>query len=137
METTEKVIRVIMAKPNMDGHWRGIYAVSMALRDAKMEVIYTGFSSPEGIAQAAIQEDADVIGLSLHSCDNVVIVSEVMQILREKGIDNMLVVVGGAIVREDIPKLKELGVGEVFPPGSPLQSIVDYIRKNLKMVKTD
>ena len=129
-----RAIRVIMGRPNLDGHWRGMYVVSRALRDAGMEVIYTGYSTPKGVVESAIQEDVDVIGLSLHSCNNVMIVSEVMSLLQKAEIDDVLVIVGGTIVdpKTEIPKLKELGVGEVFPPGSPLDEIVDYVKNNLK-----
>ena len=129
----ERGIRVLMGRPNMDGHWRGLYVVSRALREAGMEVIYTGYSSPEAIVESAIQEDVDVIGVSLHSCDNVLVMSEIMRLLKEKELDS-LVVVGGTFVdpKKEIPRLKEIGIGGVFPSGSPLDSIVEYIKKALK-----
>ncbi|MFQ5924413.1 MAG: cobalamin B12-binding domain-containing protein [Dehalococcoidia bacterium] len=123
-------IRVLMAKPGFDGHWRGATVVSLALRDAGMDVIYTGNLPPEEIVEAAIQEDVDVIGLSILAAGHMKLISEVIQLLRDKGVTDTLVVVGGTIPQEDIPKLKEMGVAEVFHPGSRLEAIVDYVRNN-------
>jgi len=131
MTSHERKIRVLMTKPNMDGHWRGAYVVTQALRDAGMEIIYVGYSNTKATVELAIQEDVDVIGLSLHSCDNVAIVSDVMRLMKEKGIEDRLVVVGGVFTsKEEIMKIKELGAAEVFPPGSPLDDIVDFIQSN-------
>lgn len=114
-----------MAKPNLDGHWTGVAVVAMALRDAGMEVIYGGMLGAEQIVKTAIQEDVDVIGLSLGGRYQQV--QELMDLLKQKNVENMLVIAGGTIPREDIPKLKDLGISEVFPPGSSLESIVNYI----------
>jgi methylmalonyl-CoA mutase C-terminal domain/subunit len=123
-------IRVLMVKPGLDGHWRGAMVVSMALRDAGMEVIYGGNQAPENIVGIAIQEDVDVIGLSSYSAGHLKLITEVMGNLRKKNAGHILVVVGGVIPHMDIPILKEEGVGEVFPPGSSPVKIVDYIEKN-------
>ncbi|MHC1585873.1 MAG: cobalamin B12-binding domain-containing protein [Candidatus Syntropharchaeia archaeon] len=128
---TEKKIRVIMAIPGFDGHWRGSAVVTRALRDAGMEVIYMGQQQPEGIAKAAIEEDADVVGLSIYAAGHVRLIKKVIDAIEEKGGKDILVVVGGVIPQPDIPKLKEIGVAEVFPPGSPLDKIVNFIRENV------
>ena len=124
-------IRVVIAKPGLDGHDRGAKVIARALRDAGMEVIYTGLrQTPEQIVDAALQEDADVIGLSILSGAHLHICPRVMELLREKGLDDVLVVVGGIVPDQDIAKLNEIGVRGVFRPGAPLQEIVDFIRKN-------
>jgi methylmalonyl-CoA mutase C-terminal domain/subunit len=121
-------IRVVIAKPGLDGHDRGAKVIARALRDAGMEVIYTGLrQTPEQIVSAALQEDADVIGLSILSGAHNHICPRVMELLAEKGLDDVLVVVGGIIPDQDIPRLKEQGIGAVFPPGTPMQAIIDFI----------
>ena len=126
-------IRVVIAKPGLDGHDRGARVIARALRDAGMEVIYTGLrQTPEQIVSAALQEDADVIGLSILSGAHMHICPRIMALLREKGLQDVLVVVGGIIPDVDIPKLKEMGVGGVFLPGTPMQEIVDFIRNNVR-----
>lgn len=126
----KKPIRVLIAKPGFNGHWRGAMVVSKALRDAGMEVMYIGNQSPKEIVETATQEDVDVIGLSILAAGHMRLIPEVTRILREKGLQDMIVVVGGTIPKKDVPKLKEAGVNEVFPPGSSLGAIVDYIKKS-------
>ncbi len=131
-------IRFLMAKPGLDGHDRGAKVVSMALRDAGMEVIYTGLhQTPEQIVEAAIQEDADVIGLSILSGAHMTLIPRVLEVMRERGISDRLVLAGGTIVlKEDIEALKKLGVAEIYGPGTPTKEIVDFIynyfEKNIK-----
>jgi methylmalonyl-CoA mutase C-terminal domain/subunit len=126
-------LRVVIAKPGLDGHDRGAKVIARALRDAGMEVIYTGLrQTPEQIAHAALQEDADVIGLSILSGAHMHICPRLMQLLREHGMTDVLVVVGGIIPDVDIPKLHEMGVGGVFLPGTPMQEIVDFIRRHAR-----
>jgi methylmalonyl-CoA mutase C-terminal domain/subunit len=121
-------IRVVIAKPGLDGHDRGAKVIARALRDAGMEVIYTGLrQTPEQIVAAALQEDADVIGLSILSGAHMHICPRIMELLREKGLDDVLVVVGGIIPDVDIPRLNEMGIHGVFLPGTPMQKIVDFI----------
>jgi methylmalonyl-CoA mutase C-terminal domain/subunit len=128
-----KPIRVIIAKPGLDGHDRGAKVIARALRDAGMEVIYTGLrQTPEQIAAAALQEDADVVGLSILSGAHLHICPRLMQLLREKGLDHVVVLVGGIIPDLDIPRLKEMGVAEIFLPGSPMQDIVKFIRDHVQ-----
>jgi len=120
--------RVIIAKPGLDGHDRGAKVIARALRDAGMEVIYMGLrQTPEQIVAAAEQEDADVIGLSILSGAHNHICPRVMELLRERGLDDVLVVIGGIIPDVDIPKLKAIGIDGIFLPGTPMQQIVDYI----------
>jgi methylmalonyl-CoA mutase C-terminal domain/subunit len=126
-------IRVIIAKPGLDGHDRGAKVIARALRDAGMEVIYTGLrQTPEMIAAAALQEDADVIGLSILSGAHNHIAPRLMELLRQKGLDDVLVVIGGIIPDVDIPKLKEIGVKAIFLPGTPMQEIVEFINGNVR-----
>lgn len=128
---TERKFRILVAKPGLDGHDRGAKVIARALRDAGMEVIYTGLrQTPEQVVEAAIQEDVDVLGLSMLSGAHMTIVPKIMTGLREQGADDVTVVVGGIIPSEDVPKLKELGVAGVFGPGTPLQTIVDFIREH-------
>src|SRR5262244_3134948 len=125
--------RVIIAKPGLDGHDRGAKVIARALRDAGMEVIYTGLrQTPEMIAAAALQEDADVIGLSILSGAHNHIAPRLMELLRQKGLDDVLVVIGGIIPDVDIPKLREIGVKGVFLPGTPMQEIIDFIFANAR-----
>ena len=126
-------IRVVIAKPGLDGHDRGAKVIARALRDAGMEVIYTGLrQTPEQIAGAALQEDADVIGLSILSGAHMHICPKVMALLKEKGLEDVLVVVGGIIPDVDIPKLQEIGIRGIFLPGSPMQQIIDFINQNVR-----
>jgi methylmalonyl-CoA mutase C-terminal domain/subunit len=123
-------IRVLIAKPGLDGHDRGAKIIARALRDAGMEVIYSGLrQSPEQIVAAAIQEDADVIGLSILSGAHNVLFPEILQLLKERGGEDIVVVAGGIIPDKDVGPLKALGIREVFLPGTPTQTLVDYIRK--------
>ena len=126
-------IRVVIAKPGLDGHDRGAKVIARALRDAGMEVIYTGLrQTPEQIVAAALQEDADVIGLSILSGAHMHICPRVMTLLRERGLDDVLVVVGGIIPDVDIPKLRDAGIKGIFLPGSPMQDIIDFIAANVR-----
>jgi methylmalonyl-CoA mutase C-terminal domain/subunit len=126
-------IRVLVAKPGLDGHDRGAKVVARALRDAGMEVIYTGLrQTPEMIVRAAVDESVDVIGLSILSGAHNAIFPRVMELLREEGADDILVVAGGIIPQDDIPHLKDVGISEIFGPGTQLQEIVDYINANAK-----
>jgi methylmalonyl-CoA mutase C-terminal domain/subunit len=126
-------LRVVIAKPGLDGHDRGAKVIARALRDAGMEVIYTGLrQTPEQIATAALQEDADVIGLSILSGAHNHIVPRLMELLAAKGLDDVLVVIGGIIPTADIPKMMELGVKGVFLPGTPMQEIADFINSHAR-----
>jgi methylmalonyl-CoA mutase C-terminal domain/subunit len=130
---SEPPVRVLVAKPGLDGHDRGAKVIARALRDAGMEVIYTGLrQTPEMIANAAIQEDVQCIGLSILSGAHKAIVPRLMALLKEHGADDILVVVGGTIPAQDIDYLKEQGVAAVFGPGTSLETTVDFIRKNVK-----
>ena len=126
-------IRVVIAKPGLDGHDRGAKVIARALRDAGMEVIYTGLrQTPDQIVTAALQEDADVIGLSILSGAHMHICPRVLELLKEKGLSDVLVVIGGIIPDSDVPKLNELGVEGIFQPGTPMQEIVDFINANAR-----
>jgi methylmalonyl-CoA mutase C-terminal domain/subunit len=126
-------IRVVIAKPGLDGHDRGAKVIARALRDAGMEVIYTGLrQTPEQIASAALQEDADVIGLSILSGAHNHIAPRLMDLLKEKGLDDVLVVIGGIIPDVDIVKLKAIGVKGIFLPGTPMQDIIEFINANVR-----
>jgi methylmalonyl-CoA mutase C-terminal domain/subunit len=128
----EKKIRVLIAKPGLDGHDRGAKVIARALRDAGMEVIYTGLrQTPEMIASASAQEDVDVIGLSILSGAHNTICPRLMELLREKGMHDVTVLIGGIIPEADIPALKKAGIAEVFLPGTPTQAIVDFIRQRV------
>lgn len=127
-----KKIRVVIAKPGLDGHDRGAKVIARALRDAGMEVIYTGLrQTPEMIVAAALQEDADVIGLSILSGAHMHICPKVMELLKAKGLDHVLVVIGGIIPDVDLPKLHTMGVKGIFLPGTPMQDIVDFINTHV------
>lgn len=129
----ERKIRVIVAKPGLDGHDRGAKVIARALRDAGMEVIYTGLrQTPEMIASAAEQEDADVIGLSILSGAHMTICKRLMELLREKKMTDVLVLLGGTIPEADFPALKQMGIAEIFLPGTSTQQIVEFIRKNVR-----
>ena len=124
----DRKIRVVVAKPGLDGHDRGAKIIARALRDAGMEVIYTGLhQTPEQIVETVLQEDADAVGLSILSGAHMTLVPRVVELLREQEASDVLVAVGGTIPAQDIPELKELGVAEVFRPGAPTQAIVEYI----------
>ncbi len=126
-------IRVLAAKPGLDGHDRGIKVIAAALRDAGMEVIYTGLrQTPEQIVAAAEQEDADVIALSVLSGAHDYLFPKVMELMRAKGLDDVLVIGGGIIPEEDVPGLKQVGIADVFGPGTSTTQIVEYITSNLK-----
>jgi methylmalonyl-CoA mutase C-terminal domain/subunit len=129
MTATDRKIRVVVAKPGLDGHDRGAKIIARALRDAGMEVIYTGLhQTPEQIVETVIQEDADAVGLSILSGAHMTLVPRIMQLLSEQGVDDVVVTVGGTIPADDIEQLKQLGVAEVFTPGAPAQAAIDFIR---------
>lgn len=129
----ERKIRLIVAKPGLDGHDRGAKVISRGLRDAGFEVIYTGLhQTPDDIVQSVIQEDPDALLLSILSGAHPVLFPEIMKKLKESGIDDVLVLGGGIIPEEDVPALKEAGISEVFGPGTKIQEIADYIRTHLK-----
>ncbi len=132
----DKKIRVIVAKAGLDGHDRGAKVIAAALRDAGMEVIYTGLrQTPELIVEAAIQEDVDVIGVSILSGAHMTIFPRIVNLLKELGVDDILVTGGGIISDEDIEKLKSLGTGELFTPGASTEKIVEYIKEWVKLNK--
>src|ERR1700754_896197 len=121
-------IRVVVAKPGLDGHDRGVKVVARALRDAGMEVVYTGLhQTPEQIVETVLQEDADAVGLSVLSGAHMTLFARVVELLREQDAGDFLVTVGGTIPNQDIPELKELGVADVFTPGAPTQKIIEFI----------
>ncbi|HNV18600.1 MAG TPA: cobalamin B12-binding domain-containing protein [Rectinema sp.] len=129
----ERKIRVLVAKPGLDGHDRGAKVIARALRDAGMEVIYTGLrQTPEQIVNAAIQEDVDVIALSILSGAHNHLFPRVVELLKERGVDDILVFGGGVIPEEDIPFLKSKGIAEIFGPGTPTSKTIEFIRANLK-----
>jgi len=133
---TEKKIRVLVAKPGLDGHDRGAKVIARALRDAGMEVIYTGLrQTPEMIVEAAIQEDVDVIGLSILSGAHMTLFPRVMRLLAENGLDDVLVVAGGIIPDDDVPALKEIGIAGIFGPGTPTETVVRFIKENVRRRK--
>jgi methylmalonyl-CoA mutase C-terminal domain/subunit len=127
--TSTRKIRVVVAKPGLDGHDRGAKIIARALRDAGMEVIYTGLhQTPEQIVETVLQEDADAVGLSILSGAHMTLVPRVVQLLREQDAGDVIVTVGGTIPAQDIPELKELGVAAVFTPGAPTSDIIEFIR---------
>jgi methylmalonyl-CoA mutase C-terminal domain/subunit len=127
--STTKKIRVVVAKPGLDGHDRGAKIIARALRDAGMEVIYTGLhQTPEQIVETVLQEDADAVGLSILSGAHMTLVPKVIELLNEQDAGDVVVTVGGTIPAQDIAELKELGVAEVFTPGAPTQAIIDFIQ---------
>ena len=131
-ETATRRTRVVIAKPGLDGHDRGAKVIARALRDAGMEVVYTGIrQTPEMIAESALQEDVDVVGMSILSGAHMALFPRVMELLHQSGMDDVLVVVGGIIPDEDMPALKEMGIQGVFGPGTPTDQIVGYIRENV------
>lgn len=128
-ESVGRTIRVVVAKPGLDGHDRGAKIIARTLRDAGMEVIYTGLhQSPEQIVATVTQEDADAVGISILSGAHMTLVPKVVELLAAEGLDDVVVTVGGTIPDADVPKLKELGVAEVFTPGSSTDDIVEYVR---------
>ena len=125
-------IRVVIAKPGLDGHDRGAKVIARALRDAGFEVVYTGLhQTPEQIVETAIQEDADAVGISILSGAHMTLVPRILELLRDNGAEDVVVVVGGTIPRDDVVTLKELGVAEIFTPGAPLSAIVDFLREQV------
>ena len=130
---TDRKIRVLVAKPGMDGHDRGVKVIARALRDAGMEVIYTGLrQTPEMIVNASLQEDVDVIGLSILSGAHNAIVPRVLELLRENQMTDVLLIVGGIIPDQDIPTLKQQGVAAIFQPGTPMDEIIRFIQEHVK-----
>ena len=128
----DRPIRVVVAKPGLDGHDRGAKIIARTLRDAGMEVIYTGLhQTPEQIVETVIQEDADAVGLSILSGAHMTLVPRIMELLKEQGADDVLVVLGGTIPADDIPVLKQQGVAEVYTPGAPTAEIVDFLETRL------
>ena len=132
--SSSKKIRVLVAKPGLDGHDRGVKIVARALRDAGMEVIYTGLrQTPEMIVRAALDEGVHCIGLSILSGAHNALFPKIMELLKAEGVDDILVVGGGIIPEDDIPGLKAVGISEIFGPGTPLDTIVEYIEANVKV----
>ncbi|MDY6881219.1 MAG: cobalamin B12-binding domain-containing protein [Desulfatiglans sp.] len=130
---TKKTIRVLAAKPGLDGHDRGIKVVASALMDAGMEVVYTGLrQTPAQIVESAIQEDVDVIAMSILSGAHDYLFPKVMELLKEKNVEDMLVIGGGIIPDEDIPALKDCGISEIFGPGTTTDSIINYVESHVK-----
>jgi methylmalonyl-CoA mutase C-terminal domain/subunit len=128
----DRKIRVLIAKPGLDGHDRGAKVIARALRDAGMEVVYTGIrQTPEMIAEAALHEDVDVVGMSILSGAHMALFPRVMELLRENDMGDVLVVTGGIIPDEDVPALNEMGIRGIFGPGTPTDEIVDFIRENV------
>jgi methylmalonyl-CoA mutase, C-terminal domain len=129
----EKKVRILVAKPGLDGHDRGAKVISRAFRDAGMEVIYTGLrQTPEQIVNAALQEDVDAIGLSILSGAHMHLFPRIINLLKENKMEDVLIFAGGIIPERDTPKLKEIGIAEVFPPGSSLKEIVDFVKSHVK-----
>jgi methylmalonyl-CoA mutase C-terminal domain/subunit len=129
MSSSERRIRVVVAKPGLDGHDRGAKIIARALRDAGMEVIYTGLhQTPEQIVETVIQEDADAVGLSILSGAHMTLVPRIIELMKAEGLDDVLLTVGGTIPAEDIAELKALGVAEVFTPGASAEAAIDFIR---------
>jgi methylmalonyl-CoA mutase, C-terminal domain len=126
-------IRILLAKPGLDGHDRGVKVIARALRDAGMEVIYTGLrQTPEQIVNAALQEDVDALGLSILSGAHMHLFPRIVNLLRDNKMDDVLIFGGGIIPEHDAAKLKEIGIAEIFPPGSPLQTIVDFVKTHVQ-----
>ena len=129
---SKRKIRVLIAKPGLDSHDRGAKVVARALRDAGMEVIYTGLrQTPEQIAETALQEDVDVIGLSILSGAHKALFPRIMELLKEKGLTDVIVFAGGIIPEEDVPEMEKLGIKEIFGPGTPTEAIIQYVLKNV------
>jgi methylmalonyl-CoA mutase C-terminal domain/subunit len=135
-ERQERKIRVLIAKPGLDGHDRGAKVIARALRDAGMEVIYTGLhQTPEMIAEAALQEDVDAVGLSILSGAHMALFPRVLEEMRKRGLDDVLVYAGGIIPDDDIPAIKEMGIAGVFGPGTPMEDTVRFVRDNVKRTR--
>jgi len=136
MSMKERKIRVLIAKPGLDSHDRGAKVVARALRDAGMEVIYTGLrQTPEQIVETALQEDVDVIGLSILSGAHTTLFPKTMQLLKKKGLTGVLVFAGGIIPQEDVPALKKIGIKEVFGPGTPTSTLAKFVKNNVSKAK--
>ena len=132
----ERKIRVVIAKPGLDGHDRGAKIIARALRDAGMEVIYTGLhQTPEQVVEAAIQEDADAIGISILSGAHMTLVPRILEGLKDNGVEDVVVVVGGTIPKPDVEELKQQGVAEVFTPGAPVSEIVEFLRERVPVTR--
>jgi methylmalonyl-CoA mutase C-terminal domain/subunit len=132
----ERKIRVVIAKPGLDGHDRGAKIIARALRDAGMEVIYTGLhQTPEQIVETAIQEDADAVGISILSGAHMTLVPKILEGLKSNDLDDVVVVVGGTIPKPDVEELKRQGVAEVFTPGTPVSEIVDFLRERVPVTR--
>ena len=132
MADSKRKIRILVAKPGLDGHDRGVRVIARAFRDAGFEVIYTGLhQTPEQIVAAALQEDVDLIGMSCLSGAHIYLFGRVLELLKEKKADDVMVIGGGIIPEDDVPKLKELGIKEVFLPGAPLADIVNWVKANV------
>ncbi|MFX0027269.1 MAG: cobalamin B12-binding domain-containing protein [Candidatus Hermodarchaeota archaeon] len=130
---TDKKIRVLMSKPGIDGHWRGGIVVSRAIRDAGMELIFGGFQNVQQIVEAAIQEDVDVIGLSIHSGAHFAYTQQLLDLLKERGVlDNIMILLGGVIPAKDFVKLKQMGVANIYGPGSMTSDIIEFIQTHVK-----
>jgi methylmalonyl-CoA mutase C-terminal domain/subunit len=133
MTTSQRKIRVVVAKPGLDGHDRGAKIIARALRDAGMEVIYTGLhQTPEQIVETVIQEDADAVGLSILSGAHMTLVPRIIELMKDEGLDDVIVTVGGTIPADDIPELKSIGVAEVFTPGAPAEIAIEFIRSAVR-----
>jgi methylmalonyl-CoA mutase C-terminal domain/subunit len=128
---TERKIRILMAKPGLEGHWVGLLVVSRSLRDAGYEVIYGGNMTPEGIAAAAVQEDVEVVGLSILSANYMQLVPRTIEELRKRGKGDVSVLLGGIIFQEDLDQLRQMGVAGVFPSGTPLEDILQFVRQKV------
>ncbi|MBU2550769.1 MAG: cobalamin-dependent protein [Proteobacteria bacterium] len=131
MTEKHRRIKVVIAKTGLDGHWRGVQAVATTLRNAGMEVVYVGMSEAEAVARIAIQEDADVIGLNVGASYQQI--EALIEIMKARGLGNVLLIVGGVIPLVDIPKLKDMGVHGVFPPGSKLEDIAAFVREHVRL----
>ena len=133
MTSTQRILRILIAKPGLDGHDRGAKVIARALRDAGIEVIYTGLrQTPDQIVETAIQEDVDVVGLSLLSGAHMTLFTDVLDLLRQKGMDDVLVVGGGIIPEGDVPELRKAGMKGIFGPGASVEEIVRFIQENVK-----
>ena len=134
--SSERKIRVVVAKPGLDSHDRGAKIVARAFRDAGMEVIYTGLrQTPEQIVETALQEDVDVIALSILSGAHMTLFPKIMELIKQKGLEDVLVFAGGIIPNEDIPALKKIGIKEVFGPGTPTDKLVKFVKENVRKRK--
>ena len=136
MAASTRKIRVVVAKPGLDGHDRGAKIIARALRDAGMEVIYTGLhQTPEQIVETAIQEDADAVGISILSGAHMTLVPKILEGLKDNGVEDVVVVVGGTIPKPDVEELKQQGVAEVFTPGAPVSEIVEFLRERVPVTR--